>query len=68
MNATRHFPVGMVNHSVKPCPFCGVMTNVPHETQEGCIDALNREIARVREILELVKDPRATLRGSEPQP
>lgn len=58
----------MVNDSVKPCPFCGVMTSVPHETQEGCIEALNKEIARVREILELVKDPRVHLGGPEPQP
>jgi hypothetical protein len=38
-------------HTV-PCPFCGVVTNVPHETQEGCIAALQEEIARVRGILE----------------
>lgn len=34
------------------CPFCGTVTDVPHETQEGCIEALQREIARVRDILE----------------
>jgi hypothetical protein len=51
-----------------PCPFCGVVTEVPHETQEGCIEALHKEIARVREILELVRDPRVDLRGQEPQP
>ena len=34
------------------CPFCGLVTDVPHETQQGCIDALQEEIARVREILE----------------
>jgi uncharacterized Zn finger protein (UPF0148 family) len=34
------------------CPFCGTVTEVPHETQEGCIEALQREIARVRDILE----------------
>lgn len=39
------------------CPFCGVATDVPHETQEGCIAALHAEIARMREILESVKDP-----------
>lgn len=33
------------------CPFCGVMTTTPHETQEGCIEALNAEIARMRTLL-----------------
>jgi hypothetical protein len=34
------------------CPFCGVPTDVPHETQEGCIEALHGEIARMRGILD----------------
>jgi hypothetical protein len=34
------------------CPFCGVVTDVPHETQEGCIEALHVEIARMRGILD----------------
>jgi hypothetical protein len=38
-----------------PCPFCGLVTGVPHETQQGCIDALNEEIARVREVLEIIQ-------------
>ena len=33
------------------CPFCGVTTDVPHETQEACIEALQAEIARVRSVL-----------------
>jgi hypothetical protein len=37
------------------CPFCGIVTGVPHETQQGCIDALHAEIARMREILETVR-------------
>jgi hypothetical protein len=37
------------------CPFCGVTTDVPHETQEGCIAALHAEIARMRELLSYVK-------------
>ena len=41
------------------CPFCGVTTDVPHETQEGCIAALHVEIARMREILEYVRVPGA---------
>ena len=36
------------------CPFCGVVTDAPHETQGGCIEALNEEIARMRAVLEQV--------------
>ena len=36
------------------CPFCGVATEVPHETQEGCIQALHAEIARMRAVLDHV--------------
>lgn len=36
---------------VRTCPFCGMATVVPHETQEGCIAALNAEISRMRELL-----------------
>ena len=28
------------------CPFCGIASEVPHETQEGCIHALQAEITR----------------------
>jgi hypothetical protein len=34
-----------------PCPFCGVVAEVPHESQEGCIAALHAEIGRMRGIL-----------------
>jgi hypothetical protein len=34
------------------CPFCGVVTDMPHDTQEACIEALQAEIARVRGILD----------------
>jgi len=37
------------------CPFCGVDTATPHETQEGCIQALNAEIARVKAVLSHVQ-------------
>ena len=37
------------------CPFCGVVTEVPNDTQQGCIDALHAEIARMREVLETVR-------------
>lgn len=39
------------------CPFCGVATEVRHETQQACIGALHAEIARTRRILELVTEP-----------
>jgi hypothetical protein len=39
----------------KFCPFCGIGTDVPHETQEGCIAALHGEIARMRHVLDHVK-------------
>jgi hypothetical protein len=42
---------------LRACPFCGVATEVPHETQEGCIEALHEEIGRVRSILEHVREP-----------
>ena len=37
---------------MKVCPFCDVVTDVPHQTQEACIDALQQEIARTRRVLE----------------
>lgn len=40
------------------CPFCGVPTKAPHENQEGCIEALQAEIARVRAVLERVYSTR----------
>jgi len=39
------------------CPFCGVSSDAPHKRQEACIDALQSEIARTREILEHVTEP-----------
>ena len=43
------------------CPFCGVATPVPHETQASCIAALHSEIGRVRGILATLKPA-----GTEP--
>jgi hypothetical protein len=34
------------------CPFCGLSTEIPHENQQGCLDALAAEIARLRSVLE----------------
>ena len=55
---TVRFPLGF-------CPFCGVATVLPHETQEGCIEALQAEIARMRVVLGQVKDPKVGLREEE---
>ena len=45
----------MLTMSDKVCPFCGIATDVPHETQEGCIAALHGEIARMRQVLDSVR-------------
>ena len=42
---------------VTACRFCGVPTDVPHETQELCIAALQDEIARMRDMVTRVKKP-----------
>ena len=36
---------------MEPCPFCGVPSPAPHESQAQCIEALQAEIARVRDVL-----------------
>ncbi len=36
------------------CPFCGVVTETPHESQEGCVAALTAEITRMRAVLDRV--------------
>jgi hypothetical protein len=48
-----------------PCPFCGVVAGVPHETQEGCIAALNTEIAQMRGILASLKPAGAAVTPEE---
>jgi len=40
---------------MRACPFCGLATDVPHETQEGCINALHAEIGRMRGLLAHLK-------------
>ena len=55
------------------CPFCGVDTDAPHESQEACIGALNGEIQRVRALLERLRPPAdsssgAALDGAGPTP
>ncbi len=34
------------------CPFCGVITQMPHENQQVCLEALTAEITRLRNVLE----------------
>jgi len=40
---------------VTSCPFCGASTDLPHESQEACIAALQEEIARTRQIVERIR-------------
>jgi hypothetical protein len=47
------------------CPFCGVSTTIPH-TQQGCIEALNAEISRMRAILDQVQSTEVP--GPPPEP
>ena len=49
------------------CPFCGVATVVGHETQAGCIEALQVEIARMRGILDHVR-PLGALTSTHDRP
>ncbi len=39
------------------CPFCGVVSDAPHETQQACIEALHSEIARTKKVLQNVTEP-----------
>ena len=50
---------------VRTCPFCGMVTDVPHESQAGCIEALQSEIARTREVLESVTQPQPPRPGED---
>jgi hypothetical protein len=51
--------------ALRSCPFCGVATEVPHETQAGCIAALHNEIGRTRDLLATLK-PTGVQRLAEP--
>lgn len=49
----------------RTCPFCGMPSSVPHETEARCIEALQAEIELTRQMLQLGPDaagarPRAT--------
>ena len=53
----RVYEVQAVYMRVTACRFCGVPTDVPHETQALCIVALQGEIARMRDMVIRVKKP-----------
>jgi hypothetical protein len=53
---------------VTACPFCGVPTDVPHETQELCIAALHGEIALMRAMVRRVKAPQRESEESTQEP
>jgi hypothetical protein len=53
-------------HTATTCPFCGVVTTVPHNTQECCIEALHAEIRRMRELLERVRPSGSHPPAAEP--
>ena len=40
---------------VRTCPFCGLVTDMPHEAQEACIAALQAEVSRMRALLDQLK-------------
>jgi hypothetical protein len=37
------------------CPFCGMASQTPHETQAACIAALQSEIGRTKDVLVRLK-------------
>ncbi len=54
---------------VTSCPFCGVGTDLPHETQAACIAALHAEIARMRQVVDRLNVPAdIQLSGGSPNP
>jgi len=52
--------------AARSCPFCGVATEVPHETQSGCIAALHTEIDRMRDILATLRPAGVQLAAEDP--
>jgi hypothetical protein len=50
------------------CPFCGVVTETPHESQACCLAALAAEIARIRTVLEHVQSTAVPKPADEPDP
>ncbi len=52
--------------SARACPFCGVISEAPHETQEACIAALHTEIGRMRGILAALRPAGVRRLAEEP--
>ena len=52
--------------SARACPFCGVISEGPHESQEGCIAALHTEIDRMRGILATLRPAGVRHAAEEP--
>lgn len=50
------------------CPFCGVVSDARHETQQACIDALQSEILQTRDILKRVSERRTPPPADAPAP
>jgi hypothetical protein len=50
------------------CPFCGVVTETPHESQQGCLAALAEEIARLRAVLDHVQSVHVPTPSDDDQP
>jgi hypothetical protein len=53
------------------CPFCGVETDAPHESQEACIGALTVEVQRMRTLVQQLKPPAETppaVKAEDPVP
>ena len=61
----RCLPARVEVPAMSNCPFCGVVTEIPHETQAGCIEALHAEIARMRAVLEQLRS--AVVSGPPPE-
>jgi len=41
------------------CPFCGIASDKAHDSQQACIDALQDEIDKTRELLAAVDGARS---------
>lgn len=50
------------------CPFCGVVTETPHESQQGCLAALSAEIGRMRAVLDQVHSTKVPGPPDDDQP
>jgi hypothetical protein len=48
------------------CPFCGIVTDAPHESQQACIDALHAEIDRVRLVVDCLQSAAVPLAAEFP--